>query len=90
MCARCFRSGKLDYLGGGGEGVRFGGGHSFRIGGHKVTYTELTYAPVSQVIATNLSSLFDLLLRSTPKMRAECCLELTAVNGYRMFLGPFG
>ena len=42
------------------------------------------------VIATNLSSLFDLLLCSTPQMRAECCLEFTAVSGYRMLLGPFG
>ena len=42
------------------------------------------------VIATNLSSLFDLLHCSTPQTRAECCLELTAVSGYRMFLGPFG
>ena len=41
-------------------------------------------------IATNLSSLFDLLLCSTPQTRAECCLELTAVSGYRMFLDPFG
>ena len=42
------------------------------------------------VIATILSSLFDLLHCSTPQMRAECCLELTAVSGYRMFFGPFG
>ena len=42
------------------------------------------------VIATTLSSLFDLLLRSTPQTRAEGCLELTAVSGYRMFFGPFG
>ena len=42
------------------------------------------------VIATNLNSLFDLLLCSTPQTRAKCCLELTAVSGYRMFLGPFG
>ena len=42
------------------------------------------------VIVTNLSSLFDLLHCSTPQTRAECCLELTAVGGYRMFLGPFG
>ena len=42
------------------------------------------------VIATNFSSLVDLLHCSTPQMRAECCLELTAVSGYRMFLGPFG
>ena len=34
------------------------------------------------VIATNFSSLFDLLLCSTPQTRAECCLELTAVSGY--------
>ena len=33
------------------------------------------------VIATNLSSLFDLLLCSTPQTRAECCLELNAVRG---------
>ena len=39
------------------------------------------------VIATHFSSMFDLLLCSTP---AECCLELTTVSGYRMFLGPFG
>ena len=25
----------------------------------------------------------------TPQTRAKCCLELTAVSGYRMFLGPF-
>ena len=42
------------------------------------------------VIATNFSSIFDLLLCSTPQTRAECCLELTAVSGYRMFLGLFG
>ena len=42
------------------------------------------------VIATNFSSLFDLPLCSTPQTGAECCLELTAVGGYRMFLGPFG
>ena len=42
------------------------------------------------VIATNFSSMFDLLLCSTPQTRAQCCLELTAVRGYRMFLGPFG
>ena len=42
------------------------------------------------VIATNLSSLFDLLLCRTPQTRAACCLEPTAVSGYRMFLGPFG
>ena len=42
------------------------------------------------VIATNFSSMFDFLLCSTPQMRAECCLELTAVSGCRMFLGPFG
>ena len=41
------------------------------------------------VIATNFSSVFDLLLCSTPQTWAECCLELTAVNGYQMFLGPF-
>ena len=52
-------------------------------GGHKATDTE------HMVIATNLSSLFDLLHCSTPQTRAECCLELTAVSGYRMFLGPF-
>ena len=38
------------------------------------------------VIATNFSSMFDLLLCSTPQTWAECCLELTAVSGYRMFL----
>ena len=45
------------------------------------------------VIATNFSSLLfivDLLLCSTPQARTKCCLELTAVSGYRMFLGPFG
>ena len=42
------------------------------------------------VIATNFSSMFDLLLCSTPQAWAECCLELTAVSGYRMFLGLFG
>ena len=42
------------------------------------------------VIATNFSSLFDLVLCSTPQTWAEYCLELTAVSGYRMFLGPFG
>ena len=42
------------------------------------------------VIAANVSSMFDLLLCITPQMRAECCLELTAVSGYGMFLGPFG
>ena len=42
------------------------------------------------VIATKCSSMFDLLLCSTPQTWAECCLELTAVSGYRMFLGPFG
>ena len=42
------------------------------------------------VIATNLNSLFDLLRCSTPQTRAEGCLQLTAVSGYRMFLGLFG
>ena len=42
------------------------------------------------VIATNLSSLFELLHCSIPQTRAERCLEFTAVSGYRMFLGPFG
>ena len=42
------------------------------------------------VIATNFSSMFDILLCSTPQTWAECCLELTAVSGSRMFLGPFG
>ena len=42
------------------------------------------------VFTTNCSSMFDLLLCSTPQAGAECCLELTAVSGYRMFLGPFG
>ena len=37
------------------------------------------------VIATNFSSMFDLLLCSTPQTWAECCLELTAVSSYRMF-----
>ena len=41
-------------------------------------------------IAKKFSSMFDLLLCSIPQTRAECCLELTAVSGYRMFLGPFG
>ena len=34
------------------------------------------------VFATNLSSMFDLLLCSTPQTWAKCCLELTAVSGY--------
>ena len=42
------------------------------------------------VFATNFSSMFDLLLCSTSQTWAECCLELTAVSGYQMFLGPFG
>ena len=42
------------------------------------------------ITATNFSSMFDLLLCSTPQAWADCCLELTAVSGYRMFLGPFG
>ena len=42
------------------------------------------------VIATNLSSLFDLLHCSIPQTRAECCLEFTAVSGYRMFPGLSG
>ena len=33
------------------------------------------------VIATNFSSMFDLLLCSTPQTWAECCLELTVVSG---------
>ena len=39
------------------------------------------------VIATNLSSLFDLLHCSTPQTRAECCLEFAVGSGYRMFPG---
>ena len=38
------------------------------------------------VIATNLTSLCDLLHCSIPQARTECCLEFTAVGGYRMFL----
>ena len=34
------------------------------------------------VIATNLSSLFDLLHCSIPQTRTKCCLEFTAVGGY--------
>ena len=32
------------------------------------------------VIATNVSSMFDRLLCSTPQTWAECCLEFTAVS----------
>ena len=39
------------------------------------------------VIATNLSSLFDLLHCSIPEMRAECSLQFW---GYQMFPGLFG
>ena len=42
------------------------------------------------VIATNLSSLFDLLQCSIRQTRAECCLEFTVVSGYRMFPGMSG
>ena len=42
------------------------------------------------VIATNLSSLFDLLHRSIPQTRAKCCLEFTVGNGYRTFAGLSG
>ena len=42
------------------------------------------------VIATNLSSLFDLQHCSIPQTRTECCLEFTAVSGHRMFLGLSG
>ena len=42
------------------------------------------------VIATNFSSLFDLLHCSIPQMRAECCLEFTVGSGYGMFLGLSG
>ena len=42
------------------------------------------------VIATNLSSLFDLLHCSIPQTRTECCPEFTVVSGYRMFLGLSG
>ena len=42
------------------------------------------------VIATNLSSLFDLLHCSIPQTRTECCLEFAVVSGYRMFLGLSG
>ena len=34
------------------------------------------------VIATNLSSLFDLLHCSIPQTRAECCVEFAVVSGY--------
>ena len=39
------------------------------------------------VIATNLSSWFDLLHCSTPQTRAECCLEFAVGSGYGMFPG---
>ena len=39
------------------------------------------------VIATNLSSLFELLHCGIPQTRAGCCLEFIVVSGYRMFLG---
>ena len=42
------------------------------------------------VIATNLSSLFDLLHCSTPQTRAECCLEFAVGSGYGMFPGLSG
>ena len=60
--------------------------------GHKATIqsSHMPRRHRHMVIATNLSSLFDLLHCSTPQTGAECCLELTAVSGYRMFLGPFG
>ena len=34
------------------------------------------------VIATNFSSLFDVLHCSIPQTRAECCLEITVVDVY--------
>ena len=42
-----------------------------------------------KVFATNFISMFDLLLCSARQTGPnwECCLELTAVSGYRMFLG---
>ena len=60
--------------------------------GHKVTDTELSYTPCHRhmVIATDLSSLFDLLHCSIPQTRTECCLEFGVVSGYRMFLGLSG
>ena len=42
------------------------------------------------VIATSFSSLFELLQCSIPQMRAECCLEITAVDGHRTFPGLSG
>ena len=39
------------------------------------------------VIATNFSSMFDLLHCSIPQTRAGCCLDFIVVSGYRMFLG---
>ena len=33
------------------------------------------------VVATKFSSMFDLLLCSTPQTWAECCLELTTLGG---------
>ena len=42
------------------------------------------------VIATNFSSLFDLLHCSIPQTGAECCLEFAAGSGHRMFLGLSG
>ena len=42
------------------------------------------------VIATNLSSLFDLLHCSIPQTRTECCLDFAVVSGYGMFLGLSG
>ena len=39
------------------------------------------------VIATNLSSLFDLLHCSIPQTTTECRLEFAEVSGCRMFLG---
>ena len=71
--------------GGGGGGLDKGGAIKQRI---QSSHIPLRHRHM--VIATNLSSLSDLLHCSTPQTRAECCLELTAVSGYRMFLGLFG
>ena len=55
---------------------RYGDGSRLILGPNKTSYRLL-------------SSLFDLLHCRTPQTRAECCLGLTAVSGYGMFLGPF-
>ena len=86
---------KVLQLGGDSQSLFSGKGVSGqRAWGHKATDTELTYAPVSQAYGLRhklqFNVMFDLLLCSNPQAWAECCLELTAVSGYRMFLGPFG